>query len=314
MTLLRFTKMNAIGNDYIYVDSDRNLLEDPGATAQRLCDRHRGIGGDGLILVGTRDAEDADVAMRIFNRDGGEAEMCGNGLRCVARFAIDQDMVSGPDLRVRTGGGVVEVRTFEEDGVVNRATVRMGTAGTLLRDVQAKIPGLKGDEPGIGLHIDFDLLLEDDASLLRIAGVEPLCSLVSIGNPHLVFWTDRPDQVPLEQIGPRLEQHPWFKDRINVHFARVDAPDRVTMRTWERGSGATLACGTGACAVCVAGVLEGRINAAITARLPGGSLELAFDRETGEVTLTGPLHSVFNGEIDPNTVELEPHQEPLWHE
>ena len=240
--------------------------------------------------------------------------MCGNGLRCVARFAIDQDMVSGPDLRVQTGGGVVEVRTFEENGVVNRATVQMGTARTQLRDVQAKIPGLKGDEPGIGLHFDFDLLLGDDAPLLRVAGVEPICSLVSIGNPHLIFWTDRPDQVPLEQIGPRLEHHPWFRDRINVQFARVDAPDRVTMRTWERGSGATLACGTGACAVCVAGVLEGRTNAAITARLPGGSLELTFDRENREVTLTGPLQSVFTGEIDPDTVELEPHQEPLWHD
>jgi diaminopimelate epimerase len=314
MSSFRFTKMTAIGNDYIYVDADRHELKDPEATAPLICDRHRGIGADGLILVSSRNTKDADVEMRIFNRDGGEAQMCGNGIRCVARFAIDEGMVTGPDLTVRTGSGVLEVRTTSEEGVVNSASVSMARPRTRLRDVGASIPGLHGDEPGIGLHFDFDLLLEDDAPLMRIAGVEPICSLLSIGNPHLIFWTDRPEQVPLEQVGPRLEHHPWFRDRINVHFVRIDAPDRVTMRTWERGSGATQACGTGASAVCVAGVLEGRTNAAISARLPGGTLNLTYDRESGDVTLEGPMQSVFTGEIDPETIELEPHQEPLWHD
>ncbi|MEE2682241.1 MAG: diaminopimelate epimerase [Planctomycetota bacterium] len=314
MSTFRFTKMTAIGNDYVYVDADRHELQDPGAIAHLICDRHRGIGGDGLILVGSRDVDDADVEMRIFNRDGGEAEMCGNGIRCVARFAIEQGMVEGPVVTVRIGARVLEVTTIATDGVIDRASVAMGSPGTLLRDVAASIPGLHGDEPGIGLHFDFDLLLEDEGPTLRIAGVEPICSLVSMGNPHLVFWTDRPDQIPLEQVGPRLEHHAWFPDRINVHFVRVDAPDRITMRTWERGSGATLACGSGACAVCVAGVLEGRTNASISARLPGGILELAYDRDSGNVTMAGPMLRVFTGEIDPETIELEPHQEPLWHD
>ena len=314
MSSLRFTKMTAIGNDYIYIDADRTELQDPGAVARLLCDRHRGIGADGLILVESRGIKDADVEMRIFNRDGGEAKMCGNGIRCVARFAIEAGMSSGPDLRIRTASGVLEVRTSSEAGVVTSAVVSMGTPGTCLRDVEASIPGLHGNEPCIGLHVDFDLLLDDNASLMRIAGVEPICSLVSIGNPHLIFWTDRPDQVPLDQIGPQLEHHPWFRDRINVHFVRVDAPDRITMRTWERGSGQTLACGTGASAVCVAGVLEGRTNAAISARLPGGTLFPAYDRASGAVTLEGPVQSIFTGEIDPDTVELEPHQEPLWND
>ena len=314
MSTLRFTKMTAIGNDYIYVDSDHHPIDDPGDVARRICDRHRGIGADGLILVGRHASDDADLEMRIFNRDGGEAEMCGNGVRCAALFAIDHGMVSGPDLRIRTPAGVLEVRTHSEAGLLGNASVVMGRPGTTIGELGVNIPGMKARDSSIGVHLDLEQLLDEDATLLRIAGVEPVCSLVSIGNPHLVFWTDRPDQVPLEQVGPRLEHHGWFPQRINVNFVRVDAPDRITIRTWERGSGATLACGSGASAVAVAGVLEGRTNAKLTARLPGGTLQLDYDRESGFVTLHGSMQTVFTGEITPERIEVEPVQEPLWHD
>ncbi|MEC7353463.1 MAG: diaminopimelate epimerase [Planctomycetota bacterium] len=314
MSTLRFTKMTAIGNDYVYVDADHHSVEDPGDVARRICDRHHGVGADGLILVGRDASDDADLSMRIFNRDGGEAELCGNGLRCAALFAIDQGMVSGPDLRIRTGAGVLEVRTHSEAGLLGSASVVMGRPGTTIGELGVSIPGMDADDSTIGLHLDLDQLLDEDATLLRIAGVEPVCSLVSVGNPHLVFWTDRPDQVPLEQVGPRIEHHPWFPERINVNFVRVDAPGRLTIRTWERGSGATLACGSGASAVAVAGVLEGRTNATVDARLPGGALRMDYDRTSGLVTLQGSMQTVFTGEVTPDQLVVRPVEEPLWND
>ena len=297
--LMRFTKMHGIGNDYVYVDLAEFGVEDPAQVARLVSDRHRGIGSDGLVLVERLEPGDgADVRMRMFNADGSEAEMCGNGIRCVAKFAIEREMASGSQLRIATGAGVLDIEVHHDDGEVVAASVDMGVASTTCGAIPAGIPGLDEAASTIGLDVDFANLLPDRSEHLAAIGAEPVVSLVSTGNPHLVIWVENLDGLDLAAVGPELERHAWFPERINVHFVRVDAPDRVTMRTWERGSGPTLACGTGASAVCAAGALEGRTAEAITATLPGGRLELHHDRSTGHVVMRGPAVEVFAGEID----------------
>lgn len=296
---IRFTKMHGIGNDYVYVDLSRERVPDPAATARLVSDRNRGIGSDGLVLVEPlENGRDADVRMRMFNADGSEAEMCGNGIRCVAKFAFERGMTSASRIRVATGAGVLEIQTHQEDGVVVAATVDMGRARTRASAIPVVIPGLDPDASTIGLEIEFDHFLPSWKDQLCEAGVEPVISCVSIGNPHLVLWTERPESIALEPIGEALENHAWFPDRINVHFVCVESPHAVSMRTWERGSGSTLACGSGASAVCVAGALEGRTQDAITAGLPGGELDLVYDRANEHVSMRGPAVEVFSGEID----------------
>jgi diaminopimelate epimerase len=262
-------------------------------------DRHRGIGSDGLILVEALGPDDeAEIRMRMFNADGSEAEMCGNGIRCVAKFALDRGLAPGPTLRVATGAGVLSLETHHEDGVVVAATVDMGHADTTSASVDARIPGFEPSASTIGIDLDLDRFLPKHADRLRELGVDTVCSLVSMGNPHIVLWCDHPEAIDLSLVGPDIEHHHWFPQRINVHFVHVEGPHRVTMHTWERGSGVTLACGTGASAVCAAGALERRTAEAITARLPGGELELRHDRERGHVLMRGPAVEVFRGELD----------------
>lgn len=296
---LHFTKMHGTGNDYVYVDLSREVVDEPARVARMVSDRHRGIGSDGLILVEALGPEDeAEIRMRMFNADGSEAEMCGNGIRCVAKFALDRGLAPGPTLRVATGAGVLALETHQEDGVVAAVTVDMGHASTTCGATGALIPGLGPTANTVGLDIDLDRFLPQHAGRLRELGVDAVCSLVSMGNPHIVLWCDHPEAIDLPSVGPDIEHHHWFPQRINVHFVHVEGPDRVTMHTWERGSGVTLACGTGASAVCAAGALERRTAEAITARLPGGELELRHDRERGHVLMRGPAVEVFRGELD----------------
>ncbi len=276
---MRFVKMHGIGNDYVYVDCFEQSLDDPAALAPRISDRHFGVGGDGLILICPSDV--ADVRMRMFNNDGSEAQMCGNGVRCVAKYAWDHDRARVNPMRVETLAGVKTIElTLDDDEKVVAATVNMGEPVLDAPDIPVKMPNVKRvvDTP------------------IRLSQHTFSFTAVSMGNPHAVIFVDDVAAVPLEQVGPQIERHPFFPERVNVHFVRVHEPGEVTMRTWERGSGVTLACGTGASAVCVAGVLTGRSGRAILAHLPGGDLRLEWREADGRVCMTGPATEVFTGE------------------
>jgi diaminopimelate epimerase len=279
---MRFTKMHGLGNDYIYLDCFRNPLPaNPPALSQVISDRHFGIGSDGLILICP--SEKADARMRMFNADGSESEMCGNGLRCVAKFVYDHGIAQKPRLKIETGRGVLSVDLELKNDKVSRVRVNMGEPIFLSGDIPPTIPG---DPP-------LDAKLE-------VPGGQFEVTCVSMGNPHAVtyvsdkYFSGTPDLVA--EFGPSIENHKAFPRRINAHFVKVHSRNEVTMRTWERGSGITLACGTGACSVCVAGVLTGRTNRNLLAHLPGGDLELDWSEADNCVYMTGPATEVFQGE------------------
>ena len=275
---MRFTKMHGAGNDYVYVDCVNGpMVRDPAAVAVRVADRHFGIGGDGLILICP--SEKADARMRMFNADGSEAEMCGNGIRCVAKYVFDHGIARKPTLELETGRGVLTVDLEVTDGKAERVTVNMGTPILRAADIPTTLPG---DPP---VDVEFSA-----------GGATYRGTCVSMGNPHVTIYVDDVAAVPLEAVGPPLETAAVFPRRINVHFVQVHSPSEVTMRTWERGSGVTLACGTGACAVAVAGVLTGRTGRALLAHLPGGDLRLEWREADGCVYMTGPAAEVFSGE------------------
>ncbi|MFM2165612.1 MAG: hypothetical protein RL325_2049 [Planctomycetota bacterium] len=295
---MRFTKMHGIGNDYVYIDGSQHAGLDLSRAARLVSDRHAAIGSDGLIAVCAPTRADADVRMRMFNADGSEGEMCGNGIRCVAKYAVDRGIASANPLRIETGRGVLEVAwTRGADGRVAQASVGMGAPILAHARIPARIEGVAPDAAVVAHAVD--LARWGAGGWWREARVEPHMTLVSMGNPHAVFCCEDPSKVPLESIGPRIERDAWFPARINAHFVRF-GPVRgeALMRTWERGSGITLACGTGASAVCVAGVLLGRAPRAIEATLPGGSLRLEWPADDAGVRMTGPAVEVFEGEVD----------------
>lgn len=273
---IRFTKMHGIGNDYVYVNLFEEKVPDPVALSQAVSDRHLGIGADGLILIGP--SEQADVSMRIFNADGSEAQMCGNGVRCVAKYARDHGLASRDEVRVETRAGVKTIQCVLENGKVVRARVDMGVPRLLRREIPMTGPA-------------EELCVE---SPLSVGGESCKITCVSMGNPHCVIFVADVKAVALERIGPMIERHSFFPERINAHFVTVNGPREVTMRTWERGSGITWACGTGASAVCVASSLTGRTERAIRAHLPGGDLDLDWSAD-GRLYMTGPATEVFAG-------------------
>jgi len=296
---MRFIKMHGIGNDYVYVNGFEQDVADPAALAPRIADRHFGVGGDGLILLlPPAEGVDADVRMRMFNADGSEAEMCGNGIRCVCKMAHDSGVSTANPMRVQTGNGVLTL-SYETngDGRVERVTVDMGEP--ILEP--AKIPVQLPDNPGGDRVVDYPLpevlTWPDglDTQWMSRAGLKAEMTCVSMGNPHAVLYCDNVAAVPLEVVGPVLEHLPAFPRRMNVHFVQVHSESEVTMRTWERGSGITLACGTGASAVCVAGVLSNRNGRRVLTHLPGGDLELEWKQSDGHVTMTGGATTVFEG-------------------
>lgn len=275
---MRFTKMHGLGNDYVYVDCVNGPTPaDPAAVARAVSDRHFGIGSDGLILIGK--SEVADARMRMFNADGSESEMCGNGLRCVAKFVYDHGIAAKPTLNIETGRGVLTVDVTARNGKAEKVRVNMGRPILQASDIPTTLPG---DPP-----VNVELTGEFDRYAV---------TAVSMGNPHAVIYVADVDAVALESIGPKLEHAPQFPRRVNVHFVQVISPSEVKMRTWERGSGITLACGTGACAVAVAGVLTGRTGRTLLAHLPGGDLELEWAGDDQPVFMTGPATEVFTGE------------------
>ena len=277
--LRKFYKMQGIGNDYIYFDCMKEPLNNPEELAVRLSDRHFGIGGDGIILLCPSDI--ADCRMRMFNLDGSEGKMCGNGIRCVGKLAHDLGYVKGDSVKIETLSGVKTLALNKgADGKVRSARVDMGAP--VLRG--ESIPSTYSGETVVNVPIEVD-------------GKTFGATLVSMGNPHCVVFAD-PDTVGLEHFGPLFERHPAFPERINTEFVRVIDKNRLKMRVWERGSGETLACGTGACASAVAAVLNGccQKNSEISVFLLGGELRITYTDETEY--MEGPAELVFTGEIE----------------
>jgi len=287
---MRFTKMHGLGNDYVYVNCFKEEIENPAQLARIVSDRHHGIGADGLILIGP--SQTADVRMRIFNADGSEAEMCGNGIRCVAKYAYEHKLAAAGEafsvpgqqsfaasLNIETGNGVLTVGLeIDDSDKVRTVCVNMGQPILAPKDIPVNIDGEKIMEYPI-----------------EILGEDLLMTCVSMGNPHAIFFHDDLQAVELVKLGPAIENHKLFPKRINVHFVQIDGPTEFTMRTWERGSGITMACGTGACACCVAGVLTGKQERVCTGHLPGGDLGLNWRPEDNCVYMTGPAVEVFEG-------------------
>ena len=277
--LRKFYKMQGIGNDYIYFDCMKEPLNNPEELAVRLSDRHFGIGGDGIILLCPSDI--ADCRMRMFKLDGSEGKMCGNGIRCVGKLAHDLGYVKGDSVKIETLSGVKTLALNKgADGKVRSARVDMGAP--VLRG--ESIPSTYSGETVVNVPIEVD-------------GKTFGATLVSMGNPHCVVFAD-PDTVGLEHFGPLFERHPAFPERINTEFVRVIDKNRLKMRVWERGSGETLACGTGACASAVAAVLNGccQKNSEISVFLLGGELRITYTDETEY--MEGPAELVFTGEIE----------------
>lgn len=278
---MKFTKMHGAGNDYVYINCFTEQINDPVSLSQQISDRNFGIGSDGLILI--LPSSRADLRMRMFNADGSEAEMCGNGIRCVAKYAYDHGLTRKTDISVETGNGILTLHLFVNNGGrVERVRVAMGRP----RLTRAEIPmtGPAGEQV-VNVPVD-------------IAGRRLELTCVSMGNPHAVIYVEDVEQFPVTQVGPLIEHHAWFPKRTNVEFVQILSPGAVIQRTWERGAGETLACGTGAAAVTVAGVLTGRTERSITNHLRGGDLLMEW-RADGEVLMTGPAVEVFSGNYAP---------------
>lgn len=282
---MEFIKMHGAGNDYVYFDCFRPEvaagLADPAAAAVKISDRNFGVGGDGIILI--LPSVEADVRMRMFNADGSEAEMCGNGIRCVAKYAIDNGLAAGPDIRVETKRGILDLTAFQNSsGKVDRVRVDMGSPVFVPHEIP--VAG-----PDSGPVMDWPV---------TAGGVEYRLHVLSMGNPHAVVFVEDVDGFPVQQVGPLLERHPAFPERVNIEFVTRVAPGHVRIRTWERGSGETLACGTGASAVSVVLGLKYKDRGPVRAELRGGVLELEWE-EGGSVMMTGPATEVFRGVYAP---------------
>jgi diaminopimelate epimerase len=277
MAMLDFTKLHGTANDFIYVDARNGMPADPTTLAARLCDRHRGIGADGLILL--LPSERADCRMQIVNSDGSVAEMCGNGIRGFAKFVLDRGLVRANPLRVETDAGVKLVTAELDGGRVRRVAVDMGTP----------------EWSGRRIPVDADGEVIEHG--LEVAGRRWAITCVSMGNPHCVVFVDDVATLALADIGPRFERHPFFPKRVNTEFIRVVSPTRLEMRGWERGAAETLACGTGACAAAVAAARTGRAERRCTVGLAGGDLEIEW-RADDHVVMTGDAVEVFQGRIE----------------
>ena len=276
---MRFTKMHGLGNDYVYVNGFQEKIENPSEVAKYVSDRHFGIGSDGLILINP--SEVADFEMEMYNADGSRGEMCGNGIRCVAKYVYDYGLTDQTQISVETLGGIKYLDLTVQDGKVALVKVDMGSPILKPECIQILAEGdMVVNEPIVAGRMEY-----------RMTGV-------SMGNPHAVVYMDQIQDLDIERIGPLFENHERFPNRINTEFVKFIDRHTLEMRVWERGSGETMACGTGACAVAVASVLNGLTEEKVTVRLLGGDLQIEWDREKDKVYMTGPATTVFDGEID----------------
>lgn len=276
---MKFTKMEGLGNDYVYVNCFKEKIENPKDLAVKVSDRHFGIGSDGLILIKPSDV--ADFCMDMYNADGSQAEMCGNGIRCVAKYVYDYGLTDKTSISIETLAGIKYLDLKVENGKVALVTVNMGSPEL----VPSRIPVVS----------DKEILVDEP---IMVAGTEYRMTCVSMGNPHCVVFVKDTAGFPLEDIGPKFENHELFPKRINTEFIQILDRKTVNMRVWERGSGETLACGTGACASAVACILNGVTEEEITLHLLGGDLLVRWDRESDCVYMTGPATVVFDGEYE----------------
>ncbi len=275
---MKFTKMHGIGNDYVYVNCFKETVEHPSEAAIKVSDRHFGIGSDGLILI--KPSEVADGKMEMYNADGSQGAMCGNGIRCVAKYMYDYGITDKTSISVETKSGIKYLDLTIKDGKVDTVKVNMGTP--ILKAVDIPVRSEKEqviDEP------------------VMVDGKEWKITCVSMGNPHAITYIDDVKNLEIEKIGPKFENHEIFPDRVNTEFVHVIDRNTVEMRVWERGSGETLACGTGACAVAVSSILNGLTEEEVTVKLLGGDLKIFWDRTENKVYMTGSATTVFDGEI-----------------
>ena len=276
---MKFTKMHGIGNDYVYVNCLEETVEDPAAVSRLVSDRHFGIGSDGLILICP--SERADFEMKMYNPDGSRSPMCGNGIRCVGKYVHDRGLTDKETITIDTLAGVKTLTLTVRDGVTESIRVDMGEP--ILTPAEIPVTG-EGDR-FVEVPVDVE-------------GLKVAVTAVSMGNPHAVIFTENVLDLDLREIGPLFENHPLFPERTNTEFVEVLDRQTLRMRVWERGTGETLACGTGACATLVAGVLGGKCDREATLKLLGGDLHIQWDSETNHVFMTGPAEFVFDGEID----------------
>ncbi len=276
---MRFAKMHGLGNDYIYVNCFTEEIREPAALAEKICDRHRGVGADGMILIGPSCR--ADFRMQIYNADGSVAEMCGNGIRCLGKYVYEHGMTAGKEITVETRAGIRRLWLTVEKGEVKQVRVDMGS------------PILRADQ--IPIISDRSVVLDEPILVNRM---EYRVTGVSMGNPHAVVYVRNVKGTDIRRLGPCFERHGRFPKRINVEFAEIVDQNTVKVRVWERGAGETMACGTGACAVAVAGVLNHLTERQVTIKLTGGDLTVEWRRDNNVVYLTGPAANVFSGEIE----------------
>lgn len=276
---MKFTKMQGIGNDYVYVDCTRESVPNPPETARRVSDRHFGIGSDGMILI--KPSDRADFEMEMYNADGSLGAMCGNGIRCVGKYVYDSGLTKKTSLSIDTKSGIKYLELITENGKVSLVRVNMGSPILDARQI-----------PVFAQHTQ---VINDP---IIVDGKSYRMTCVSMGNPHAIVYVDDIKALDIEKIGPLFESHSVFPDRVNTEFVHILDSRTVEMRVWERGSGETLACGTGACAVAVASILNGHTKEEVTVKLLGGDLLIRWDRSEDQVYMTGPAVTVFTGEID----------------
>ncbi|SFR95559.1 diaminopimelate epimerase [Anaeromicropila populeti] len=276
---MKFTKMQGCGNDYIYVNCFEETVENPQEVSKVVSDRHFGIGSDGLILIQPSDV--ADFRMSMYNADGSESQMCGNGVRCIAKYVYDNGMTDKKRISLETKAGIKYLDVFTEEGKVKRVSVDMGSPITM----PSQIP----------IRMDKDIVIDE---AVQVMGNEYRITGVSMGNPHCVVFVEDTEKIDIERIGPAFEYHALFPERINTEFIQIIDRKTIRMRVWERGTGETLACGTGACASVVACALNELTEDEVTVKLLGGELFIQYDREAEKVIMTGPAEVICTGEIE----------------
>jgi len=289
MTPIPFTKMHGAGNDYVYVDCfAQPVPKNIAGLARTISDRHRGVGADGLILICP--SKHADAEMRMFNADGTSSEMCGNGIRCVAKYVHDHGIARNNRLKIASGGKTYRLELFTQNGLVERVRVDMGEP---ILSAHCIPTTLIGRSTPMGSMVPADAVINVP---LTVAGATHDVTCVSMGNPHCILFVESATDALVHHAGPQIETDSHFPNRTNVEFVELLSPHEVRQRTWERGSGETWACGTGACAVCVAGVLTGHTQRRLTVHLQGGDLQLEWNDSDNHVSMTGPAVEVFSGQ------------------
>ena len=297
---MKFTKMHGIGNDYVYINAIENEVEDPSSLAKLVSDRHFGIGSDGLILIKASDR--ADFMMDMYNADGSRGKMCGNGIRCVGKYVYDHGLTSKKIVTVETLSGIKilnlavkpvdEVEGYKEVSnngmVVSHVTVNMGSPIFEPDEIPVKLTGAYKPENSHGAMVNIPIMIDDTFYY---------GTPVSMGNPHVIVYVDDTDSVRIEEIGPKFEKHEMFPEQVNTEFVQVVDRGHLKMRVWERGSGETLACGTGACATVVASIVNEKTEDEVTVSLLGGDLKIRWDQDQNNVFMTGPATTVFEGNI-----------------